>query len=352
MVISLKDNKWFCINSGLFNRNNVTSVNKEISEKPIFFKRKLFVIYFIKTLKFHKLGFQLQDYPKFEKIISESIFNGFSEQFSEQGLLNQFSKLIYPKIIFYREILKRVKPKTAYVLCYYCNSTQPFLIAAKLEGIKVIEMQHGVQSSLHLAYGNWTNIPEKGYINFPDVVYNWDENSSQIISQYMGKDKNVATKIIGNPWIKYCENLPNDLPKGYILYTLQPTLSYEDSFPDTIINFIKNNDIEWFVRLHPRQLNDIELFKNFLEEKDLLDKVKLDKADSEPLPLLIANCKLHITHSSSVALEAKILNKKSVLFSEIGRDYYPEIIAEKSAFYLPLDNDFEHNLLKILKNDS
>ena len=134
---------------------------------------------------------------------------------------------------------------------------------------------------------------------------------------------------------------------------MQPSpLTLEQLFPDSIIDFIKTNPKKWFIRLHPRQLNEKEKLKSYLENKGVLALVNLDEATHEPLPLLLSNALIHLTHFSGTAIEASLFNLKTVLLNEIGLFSFPDLISAQKAVYLnPDDIDFEQKLYTIIQKN-
>ena len=74
-------------------------------------------------------------------------------------------------------------------------------------------------------------------------------------------------------------------------------------------------DYKWLVRLHPRQLSIRDEFISFCIGKGIFGLINLDLATKEPLPLLLSNCLIHITHFSGSTLEASFFNKKTILLA-------------------------------------
>jgi hypothetical protein len=149
----------------------------------------------------------------------------------------------------------------------------------------------GHNLTVHMAYSSWFTLPQEGYDMLPRNYWCWDENSKNVLQEWTKSNKNYAVKVIGNPWIDYWKSMKkNYVHTNYILYSLQPSpLTMEQLFPESIINFIKENPIPWFIRLHPRQLKEMEAIKMFLEDKQILHLVTIDAATNDPLPLLLSN---------------------------------------------------------------
>ena len=109
-----------------------------------------------------------------------------------------------------------------------------------------------------------------------------------------------------------------------------------------IINIIKKKKDIWFLRLHPRGISQKDEIVSYLKSNGIYDMVNIEQATFDPLPLLLANAKLHVTRNSGVTLEAASFNLKTVIIDEIGKEYYKEVISKEEALYLnPRKSDFE-----------
>jgi len=94
--------------------------------------------------------------------------------------------------------------------------------------------------------------------------------------------------------------------------------------------------------LHPRQLDEMEAIVSLFKKENLLNKVNIIEATEDPLPQLLANARLHITHSSGTAIEAVYFGLKTVLINEIGHTSFPELLEKQQAVYINyLSEDFE-----------
>lgn len=333
------DYYYFEKNTGLlqniFNYRKVLVIDKRIyqfscfnSLKNIIFKKKNTTI-------------ELDGYDLFLDYLSSiDITCQFVKRFTQEKLFNWFNYHFDISVKFYLNILTRINPKKMYILCYY--SDLAFVTAANKLKIDLTEFQHGAQTDEHLCYGSWSKVPNSGYALIPYTYWSWDEKSKNCIVKWASKNNLYKCFVGGNPWVEYWKRNKQELKfKAFILYTLQPNLALDELFNEHIINFIKNHDLTWFIRMHPMQLSIKAFLESIFIKHEIINKINLQDATFEPLPLLIKECKLHITNSSASTIEAAMFNKKTILLHETGYIYYKEQIKEGKARYIPLDNNFE-----------
>jgi len=320
-------------------------------------QRKFFSRFF-PTTKNQK--YKLNNYSQYIKHLNNSINSG-------NNIENQLENIdsIAERFSFYspfvKQILKKINPKNLILVGYYDHFLNHiFLAHANQLNINTIEVQHGPQTDIHLAYGSWSKLPEKGFNSMPKTFWCWEYESKKTIKNWSASNKYLDVFVGGNPWVNYFNKLENTNSKkieSYILYTLQPSpLSVEDLFLPKIIDFIKNKEFNWILRLHPLQQNEKEKLINFLKKEGILELITLHDSDFEPLPISLKNCLIHVTNFSGSAIEASLLNKKSIILHKTGEITYSSLIQKEQAFYLnPNDSDFEKNLeakIQSVKNDS
>lgn len=268
----------------------------------------------------------------------------FVNQNSETKIIRWVNKNLSKKIAFFKKVLKRIKPNKIIILCYYTENLMSMLAASdELLITNSIEMQHGPQTDIHLSYGNWSKIPSEGYSALPKVYWCWDAYSANVINKWAKNNSTYRTKIIGNPWVNYWKTKSMTYKyDNYILYSLQPNpIKIEQLFSEKIIELIKHSHFLWMIRLHPRQLHKKEEIIIFLKNKGVFDKVNINEATNDPLPVLLSNAKLHVTHFSGTALEASYFNLKTVLINEIGLNSFPQLLENNLASYVDYkDNNF------------
>ena len=289
-----------------------------------------------------------------EYLKKDTLFSRFTEVYSKNEVKKWARSKLYPKVVFFRKVLKIIHPKKILILCYYIDDIYSLTIAANQLKLTTIEMQHGPQTNVHLAYSNWSTLPEFGYDMIPKNFWCWDQSSHNVIQDWTKNNQNYSVKVIGNPWIEYWKKKEmKHEHQNYILYCLQPSpLTIEQLFPESLVNFIKNNPQKWFIRLHPRQLNELDKIKSYLKVKSIDDLVNIEEATSLPLPLLLANASIHLTHFSGTAIEASFFKVFTVLLNEIGVFSFQDLISSQKAVYLsPNVANFEQILSKILQQN-
>jgi len=343
--------KYSLLSNSMYFEYGNEPIKKQYLKNNIYKFNKVLKTYLLlgKYLKKEEVKVSLNGYDKFLKYLSDNNMEGVSERYSKDKIENWAITRMHPKIIFFKKILKKINPQKIMILCYYSEEIMALTAAANQLGIQTIEMQHGPQTETHLAYGSWSVIPKKGYDMLPREYWCWDSFSASVLNNLNIANKLYSSKNIGNPWVDYWKNKKESYPySGYILYAFQPIwsgTSIEDLLPENLIKFIKNESYKWFIRLHPRQMEQKEVIVSFLKKKGVFDKINIDDATNDPLPQLLANAKLHFTLNSGTTLEASFFNLKTVLIDELGKDYYADLIKKGEVYYLnPNDLNFIYKL--------
>jgi hypothetical protein len=297
--------------------------------------------------------FLWEDYGHFyNNILSNPLTKSFAAEISQEKV-EAFGNDLQIRIRFFKKALKRIKPEKVLLLCYYSGADiMALAIAANQLQIETIEMQHGPQVDIHMCYGSWLNIPESGFDLLPRNFWCWDAYSESVLQKWVSLNDLYHVRVVGNPWVDYWKEKKTGYEhQDYILYSLQPEpVTIAMLFPKNIIHFIKMQKYKWFLRLHPRQMHDKQNIMSFLMENGILDFVEIEYATNDPLPQLLLNARLHITHFSGSAIEAELFNVYTVLLNDIGVLSFPDLISQGKAAYInPESDDFEGSLLDVLK---
>jgi hypothetical protein len=296
--------------------------------------------------------FGYQDFEKFIKRLDHT--KSFYRQFCLKNI-HHYLTYIKKNLDFFTLVLNQSQPKRVYSLCYY-GGDLPFIIAlANKKKIQTIDYQHGPQTDVHMAYASWSQLPDQGYGMLPRNFWCWDAPSAKTITRWAKHHSLYQAEVVGNFWIDYWKTKAVTFKeKDFILYSLQPSpVKLRELFTRQILHFIKYQDYTWFLRLHPRQLDKKEKIVEFLKNEGVYDLVEIEEATTQPLPLLLANCHIHLTQYSGCAIEASLMDKTTVFLNNIGKEAFPDMIKEKKGRYLdPESEAFEKQLIRLLEQTS
>lgn len=271
-------------------------------------------------------------------------------------LTNRITNILNTSKIL-RRILKSIKPKAVFLVCYHDEQSASMILACKSLKIPTFEIQHGQQGIFNALYCRWTNIPEKsGYHMMPDFIWMWGDESKK---NYLKDRKKINSHPIpivgGNKWLS--DNLvsnkgPNmklrDLVKDKIVVTIatQPNSNLKKLIPEFIYDVINSSPINyiWLIKLHPNQLEKVEdIFKYFSQRIDFVNVLSYEVLEFSLYDILTVT-KFLITKWSSVSYESKVFNNIPVIVSETGKELFSSKINDGSFLYA---ND-KFSLTKIL----
>lgn len=252
--------------------------------------------------------------------------------------------------------------------------------AGKQKKIPVYDLQHGAIFDANPWYGEVYRI-ETPIENLPDGFLCWDNQSASIISKW-AENKGIRVNIIGNPWyLRFYRMQRDDLlvneavnkadiiadGRPCILVSLQWAMATHvlpgsaiPLFPDSDSNRVIDYALEkiildtlelynWVIRLHPVQMRSAERIKalNYFRTTFGAEKMGMWLLASEiPLPVLLNKTDLHITHLSSVVIEASWMGIRSGLINQhllpggkLQNAYYSYECSIGMADILPLKPD-------------
>lgn len=291
-------------------KNSVIELNKVFD----FFKIKNKLIPLRSDLKLEGWDYVYQLVPNIMSRINQKELN---IEFMGQNILFMSS--------VFENLLKKTSIKTLYSLCYYFVEMFALNYVANKMGIKTIDLQHGGLGSLHPLY-TYSNFPKAGFNIIPNNFHVWDYASRKHLESWIHCDSKYVVKEVGNPWLKFV--LDNNTEKiketrKIILYTLQ--FDEIDGYIFDAVRLTSEEYIWWF-RLHPRMTIEREKIIKQIKKENLEEKIKLDEANTLPLPIILKNCFIHISKFSGSIIEAEQFNKKTIILEETGIENYKEYI--------------------------
>jgi hypothetical protein len=250
----------------------------------------------------------------------------------------------------YRRRLKRLQPRLAFIVSYYSMEGMAFILACRELGIKVVDIQHGVQGEMHPAYAAWQQPANGLHPLLPDRFWVWSSWEAQVISRWSAPTRHSPI-LGGNPWLSVWRagsswsgvvdayNRANRLRfasppwKRVVLVTLQYGLAARDQI-DRLTELISaaHERFTFWIRLHPAMLEQREKVRSQLSTAG---PVELDEATDLPLQPLLAATDLHLTHSSSTVIEAAQFGVQSVIMTTYGAELFAPLIAAGWAHVEP-----------------
>ncbi len=279
----------------------------------------------------------LDGYAGFIRYLKSNSFTSEITCLIEEDVLKITIKDLLINSKFFEKILLKTQPYKVFMLNYYSEKFFALNHACYNIGIDSIDMQHGPQTGTHLAYVNWSQVPNQGYELLPKFFWSWDFFSFNSTNNWTINNSHHKSIQFGNPWVDYFKDNMSDSKKfkkeNYILYSLQP-LSLEILFPKNLLTLISKSKYKWYLRLHPNQNKEKQKILSLFKNKGLEHKIVIDKATYDPLPIILYNSLIHISNYSGCVLEASLLNKFSIVLHDIGRNNFKDLINLKRASYI------------------
>lgn len=246
---------------------------------------------------------------------------------------------------FFEHLLEDNQPRLAFIECYYGENGMAFNLACKRKGIPSVDIQHGVQGDLHVAYGRWCNVPDTGYELLPSHFWCWTSHETNAINNWSEiLERQMHTALVGsNLWLN--KWIQGDVPslkvydtiirglienKTAIMFTLQPGFEPELWFYEAVNS--SPTEWKWFIRLHPGMTADKERFQNIFKSKCPDANIEIDYATKLPLLAWLRHIDIHVTLFSTCIIEAETFGVPSIIMHVNGADMYAEQIQEGVAY--------------------
>ncbi len=316
---------------------------------------------FLNRLKYKILGLKkindftisLKNYAEFLEFVKQNQVSNF--RYLDINLLSQDIGYLRYLANFYKNYLLKINPSHAFTADNGFHELALNLACREL-GITSVSIQHGVQGDLHSDYGRWENVPKDGFELLPRIFWCWDSESAVAINQWAKACSSAHVAIVGgNPWLEMWIKKEDRLVSVYdqkikklkiktahaknILVTLQtPEKIYSkgEIIPKFVLEAIAGSPREWFwwIRLHPIGMKCRKQINQLLRQYRIFN-MDIDHATDLPLPALLRHMDVHVTHSSSVVLDAQRFGVPSVVWSESGESLFLKLFLSgmtKSAY--------------------
>jgi hypothetical protein len=243
----------------------------------------------------------------------------------------------------FESVLRRVKPKLAFVVTYYAGLGPAFMLACRRQRVMSIDLQHCPQEGAHKAY-SWRGLPEKGYATLPAVFWNWTERDATDIQSWAGalalpwhrslhgghtqlfsylNDADPATRTGDATFaaISGGESFERE-----ILVALQPVGGFKARW-EALAGQIESSPSgwRWWIRRHPASAphQDAEFDRLISLRRH---NVVVDGSSSMPLPVILRHMNVIVSRFSGAAAEAAILGVPAIFLSEEAHGQYSGLI--------------------------
>ncbi len=283
-------------------------------------------------------------------IIADFCENNIKDKNKFSSKLSKRLNIYYANLSLFENLISKINIEKAFILCYYDSAMMPFTYYCRKNNYTTIDIQHGGQGDLHLAYSNFSKVPKDGYNTLPKYFWVWNEDSKVEIEKWQINQHFHQTILGGNPWLLYNKNLKINKPIG-AKKTILFTLYLMDIEPE-LHSLIKNtpDDYEWQLKPHPRREKDLTYLETCFEDEILTGKVKILPHDLNIIELLL-NSSVHVTKISSTIVEAEQMGVYSIVIDEMGIIIFKKNISSGKTFPLfPLDSELFNSLLHKIEN--
>jgi len=281
----------------------------------------------------------LPEYSLFRRSLEERQL--YFPELSETRIAREISHIFRLRNLF-EPALKRIRPRLVFTSNIGRYEFGLHLACHRL-GIASVEVQHGVQAGNDGRYHGWTRVPQEGYSLLPQFYWSWDQKEADLINRWSaGCPPRHRAVVGGHPWVDYCRELGPEMLDDFsarllaepadrktALVTLQPPHLVSDTgqaIPEFVLEAMAREGASWrwWVRLHPSMGRDYASVEEMLRRRGIRALVR--EATEVPLFVLLRKADLHLTHSSTVVVEAQHFGVRSIVWSEFGAALFDEEI--------------------------
>lgn len=349
-----------------FDKEDISMLRLDFSETyearrfspSIYIRKELNKFLALKIILLKKSNGYREQLEQFEDFVTHAKRRGVVIASLEKKFLRMRVRKIVTVKAYFRQKLLVVNPHLVLITNYYNDFSFALIHECRNRGIKTIDVQHGVQGKLHSAYGGWNNVPKHGYNILPDYFWCWSEADAEEINRWSRKIDRHKAIPGGNLFLELLKDRSSEIYQKYqayfdkrranneiikeerldILVSLQTDM-VGDEILGSLYGAMKETDslYNWWVRLHPAMANRKNDIIALFEHKGI-SNLEIELATETSLYVLLQNIDVHITHSSSVVLEAASFAVPSIVVSQYGADLYTQEINKGNCLFLDNTN--------------
>ena len=228
--------------------------------------------------------------------------------------------------------LKQIQPKTLLVDCWYSRTAMAATLAAHRLGIRSVDIQHGTQGP----YRSWSRVPEGGFETVPDSFWFWGLSDAEDCSanSHFGASRVIGGNLWLNLWregkqpefrasIESARQLKRGFDKTVLVSFDEPQEYHTNLISELVMR--SPREWRWLIRLHPGMRQHLDSLSKQLCS---LNHPGVNVTESSLLPLyaLLTICDVHLTRTSTCALEALAFGLPTVVVHEEGRSIFKDYI--------------------------
>ncbi len=253
-----------------------------------------------------------------------------------RAFLEEAVTTIEKHAFIFSQLLKKTGAQEAISTCYYLDSKEFFglNLAARRAGIHSIDIQHGGQGILHLAYAQFYKLPSNGYYELmPSHFWCWDEHSASEIQRWTShSNAQHQAIVIGHPWLKFIQSQRTAIAheKVIVLCSLQP---FETLIQRNVLDCIHEakDEFEWILRLHPSMAHRKKELEELIEKEGISSAIHPQTFAPLSLPETLAICDAHITRTSGTVIEAALMGVTTFITDEAGVQGFSDYVKSGEA---------------------
>ncbi len=277
------------------------------------------------------------DLTDLNKVISEKSKNLVN--INKNMLAEQIGELFVFRDLFL-QIFQKIKPKILFMSTYYNRIWMGAILAAKILGIKTVDIQHGWQGDIHFMHSNWSKIPVRGYDLLPEYFWVWSSYFEQFYHAWIPEGSTAHKVVIGGQiWLQKWQNTSfQGLHKEEYRHFFESVSFYDKIILVTIeyadppvlphlVEAIKRSSGKWLwlIRLHPGLRCHYSDFSAFFKSQNVTN-IEMENANAYPIYALLENIDHHVCYYSTVCFEASAFAKPTTFIYDIGLISFAEFI--------------------------
>jgi hypothetical protein len=215
-----------------------------------------------------------------------------------------------------------------------------FHAACARRGIPSLDVQHGVQGSLHWAYARWGKVPGTGYELLPAVYWVWTGTEAQTIERWVSTAQTSHRVVVGgnlwlerwrtgadphvHEWDSQVRALVGVHPASrHVLVTLQA-----GAIDEAMLHLLRSaaeRTPQWRWWIRTRATMSSSELRRTEERLTQCANVELQSASTLPLYALLRHMDAHLTAFSTTVIEAEAFGVPSVTTSAEAAALYPDL---------------------------